>query len=111
MTPVTAAAGALGTLAEKYLAFRRSLGFEMDKPGFLVRRFAAYCDGADIDHVTDQAVLDWVLLAQPIAPSYRWLRLNAARGFALYLHALDPGHQVPPRTWCPADATGRPRAS
>ena len=96
MTPVTAAAGALGTLAEKYLAFRRSLGFEMDKPGFLVRRFAAYCDGADIDHVTDQAVLDWVLLAQPIAPSYRWLRLNAARGFALYLHALDPGHQVPP---------------
>jgi len=96
MTPVTAAAGALGALAEKYLAFRRSLGFEMDKPGFLVRRFAAYCDGAGIEYVTDQAVLDWVLLAQPVAPSYRWLRLNAARGFALYLHALDPGHEVPP---------------
>ena len=96
MTPVTAPAGALGTLAGKYLAFRRSLGFEMDKPGFLVRRFAAYCDGAGIGHVTDQAVLDWVLLAQPAAPSYRWLRLNAARQFALYLHALDPAHQVPP---------------
>src|SRR6266496_2869902 len=96
MTPATAPAGALGVLAGKYLSFRRSLGFEMDKPGFLVRRFAGYCDGAGITRVTDQAVLDWILLAQPAAPSYRWLRLNAARGFAIYLHALDPAHQVPP---------------
>ena len=55
---MTAPAGALGTLPGKYLAFRRSLGFEMDKPGFLVRRFAAYCDGAGIEYVTGQAVLD-----------------------------------------------------
>jgi integrase/recombinase XerD len=99
---VTAPAGTLGTLAGKYLAFRRSLGFEMDKPGFLVRRFAAYCDGAGIGHVTDQAVLDWVLLARPAAPSYRWLRLNAVRQFTLYLHALDPGHQVPPPDLVPS---------
>jgi integrase len=85
----------LSALAEEYLALRRRLGFEMDKPGFLVRRFAEYCDGAGITQVTDQAVLDWVLLAQPVAPSYRWLRLNAARGFAIYLHALDPTHQIP----------------
>ena len=93
--------GTLGALAGKYLAFRRSLGFEMDKPGFLVRGFAAYCDGAGIECVTDQAVLDWVLLAQPVAPSYRWLRLNAVRQFAVYLHALDPGHQVPPADLVP----------
>jgi integrase len=88
--------GTLSALAEEYLAFRRRLGFEMDKPGFLVRRFAGHCDGAGITRVTDQAVLDWVLLAQPVAPSYRWLRLNAARGFAFYLHALDPAHHIPP---------------
>jgi integrase/recombinase XerD len=91
--PVPAAA--LSALAREYLAFRRRLGFEMDKPGFLVRGFARYCDNAGITLVTDQAVLDWVLLAQPVAPSCRWLRLNAARGFALYLHALDPSHQIP----------------
>jgi integrase/recombinase XerD len=102
MTAVTAPAGSLGILAGKYLAFRRSLGFEMDKPGFLVRGFAAYCDGAEIGHVTDQAVLDWVLLAQPVAASYRWLRLNAVRQFALYLHALDPAHQVPPPDLVPS---------
>jgi integrase/recombinase XerD len=89
-------AGTLSALAGEYLAFRRRLGFEMDKPGFLVRRFAGYCDGAGITCVTGQAVLDWVLLAQPVAPSYQWLRLNAARGFATYLHALDPAHQIPP---------------
>jgi integrase/recombinase XerD len=83
-------------LAEDYLAFRRRLGFELEKPGFLVRRFAEYCDDAGIARVTVQAVLDWVLLAQPVASSYRWLRLNAARGFAIYLHALDPSHQIPP---------------
>src|SRR6266487_4079575 len=101
MTPATAPAGALGVLAGKYLSFRRSLGFEMDKPGFLVRRFAGYCDGAGITRVTNQAVLDWIDLAQPVAPSYRWLRLNAARGFAIYLHTLEPAHQVPPADLVP----------
>lgn len=87
--------GPLSALARDYLQFRTRLGFEMEKPGFLVRRFASYCDDAGIARVTDQAVLEWVLLADPVASSYRWLRLNAARGFAIYLHALDPAHQVP----------------
>ncbi len=95
MTGPVPAAG-LRALADEYLAFRRRLGFELDKPGFLVRRFAGYCDGAGITQVTVQAVLDWVLLAGQPASPYRWLRLNAARGFALYLHALDPAHQIPP---------------
>jgi integrase len=90
-----APAATLSAQAEQYLALRRRLGFEMAKPGFLVRRFAGYCDGGGITQVTEKAVLDWVLLAQPVAASYRWLRLNAARGFAIYLHTLDPAHQIP----------------
>ncbi|MFG1711317.1 tyrosine-type recombinase/integrase [Nonomuraea sp. M3C6] len=100
MTSPAPAAG-LRALAEDYLALRRRLGFELDKPAFLIRRFAEYCDDAGIDLVTTQAVLDWVLLAQPVAPTYRWLRLNAARGFAGYLHVLDPSHQVPPSDLVP----------
>jgi len=96
-----APAGTLSVLAEQYLALRRRLGFEMDKPGFLVRRFAEHCDLAGITRVTNQAVLAWIDLAQPVAPSYRWLRLNAARGFAIYLHTLDPAHQVPPADLVP----------
>lgn len=97
-----APAAALSVLAGQYLALRRRLGFEMEKPGFLVRGFAGYCDHAGITFVTDQAVLDWIGLAQPVAPSYRWLRLNAARGFAIYLHTLDPAHQVPPADLVPS---------
>lgn len=89
-------ASGLRAAAEEYLALRRRLGFEMSKPGFLVRRFAEYCDQTGIGVVTTRAVLDWVLLVQPAAPSYRWLRLNAVRGFAGYLHVLNPAHQVPP---------------
>jgi integrase/recombinase XerD len=98
-------------LAEDYLALRRRLGFELEKPGFLVRRFAEYCDSAGIAEVTVQAVLDWVLLAQPVAPAYRWLRLNAARGFAIYLHALDRSHQIPPpECWQISPSRSRPAA-
>jgi integrase/recombinase XerD len=96
-----APAAAFSVLAEQYLALRRRLGFEMDKPGFLVRRFAEYCDRAGVTRVTGQVVMDWIQLAQPVAPSYRWLRLNAARGFAIYLHTLDPAHQVPPADLVP----------
>jgi len=96
-----APAATLSVLAEQYLALRHRLGFEMDKPGFLVRRFAGHCDLAGITRVTNQAVLAWIELAQPVAPSYRWLRLNAARGFAIYLHTLDPAHQVPPADLVP----------
>ncbi len=60
-----APAAVLSALAEEYLAFRRRLGFEMDKPGFLVRRFAGYCNGAGVTRVTDQAVLDWSCSRSP----------------------------------------------
>lgn len=96
-TPGTGFSG----LAEDYLAFRHRLGFELDRTAFLVRRFAEYCDTAGTVHITVDTVLGWVLLAQPVAASYRWLRLNAARGFVTYLHALDPSHQIPPSDLVP----------
>jgi integrase/recombinase XerD len=88
-------------LARDYVAFRRRLGFDLDRTVPLVNRFAEYCDARDMAYVTVEAVLDWVLLAQPVAASYRWLRLNAARGFATYLHVLDPSHEIPPSDLVP----------
>lgn len=101
MTPEPVPASGLTALAADYLAFRRHLGFELDKTGYLVRGFARYCDSGGITRVTIQAVLDWVLLAGRPDTTYRWQRLNAARGFASYLHALDPAHQVPPADLVP----------
>ena len=43
----------------------------------------------------------WATLPSGAAPYYHWLRLSAVRGFAGYLHGLDPAHQVPPADLLP----------
>ncbi len=94
-------AGGLQARAEEYLAIRRGLGYELVTPGRLVRRFAADCDAAGITTVTIQAALDWAQRSAGAQDWTRWLRLSAIRGFATFLHALDPGHQIPPRELLP----------
>lgn len=46
--------------------------------------------------VTIANAVDWVTL--PAAGSGYWwgFRMSALRGFAAYLHVLDPAHEVPP---------------
>jgi integrase len=41
------------------------------------------------------------MLPQEVTSWYRWLRLSAVRGFAAWLHAFDPAHQVPPADLLP----------
>ncbi len=82
--------------AEDYLALRRSLGFELITPGRQVRQFAAYLDSVGAAHVTADLAVAWATGPAGAAPYYHWLRLSAVRGFADYLHGLDPAHQVPP---------------
>jgi integrase/recombinase XerD len=93
--------GELQRRAEEYLQMRHGLGYELLKPGQLVRQFAAHCDAAGIAHVTTQAALDWATLPQEVTSWWLWLRLSAVRGFAAYLHALDPAHQIPPADLLP----------
>lgn len=93
--------GELRRRAEEYLQMRRGLGYELQRPGRLVRQFADHCDAAGITRVTTQAALDWAMLPQEVTSWYRWLRLSAVRGFATYLHAFDPAHQIPPADLLP----------
>lgn len=101
MSPQPEPARGLTARAADYLEFRHSMGFELDRTGYLVRGFARHCDSTQITRVTIEAVLDWVLAAGRPDTTYRWQRLNAARGFASWLHALDPAHQVPPADLVP----------
>jgi integrase/recombinase XerD len=94
-------AGGLAARAEEYLAIRRRLGYELVTPGRLVRRFAADCDAAAITTVTAQVAVEWARRSSSAQDWTRWLRLSAIRGFAAYLHAIDPGHQIPARELLP----------
>jgi integrase/recombinase XerD len=93
--------GGLRRQAEDYLQMRHDLGYELDRPGRLVRQFAGWCDDAGITRVTAGTALEWAMLSQDVTSWYRWLRLSAVRGFAAWLHACDPAHQVPPADLLP----------
>lgn len=78
-----------------YLALRRALGYRMARPEKLLNQFLDYLAHHGASRITVAAALDWARL--PANGSSNWwaYRLSAVRGFATYLHALDPMHEVP----------------
>jgi len=78
-----------------YLALRRALGYSLARPEKLLNQFLSYLDDAGTDVVTVQSALDWAQLPAGGGSNWWGYRLSAVRGFATYLHGLDPVHEVP----------------
>lgn len=107
-TPVSASAGAVGDLhvwwseqVADYLRLRRSLGFKLAWDEHLLGRFTTDLAERDIGVITVADAVAWAQVL-PDGETHRPLtrapvRLTAIRGFATYLHSLDPAHQIPPR--------------
>ncbi len=78
-----------------YLALRRALGYRLARPEKLLGQFLEHLERLGHSRITVVAALDWARL--PAGGSSHWwaYRLSAVRGFATYLHALDPAHEVP----------------
>jgi len=83
-----------GALAD-YLALRRALGYRLDRPEKLLDQFLAHLEAAHQEVVSIQNALEWAQQPAHGGPSWWGYRLSVVRGFATYLHALDPAHQVP----------------
>lgn len=86
--------------AEEYLRLRRCFGYRLagyDRP---LADFVAYLDRAGLDTVTVESALAWAV-EPDTTPLRHAQRLSIARGFATYLHALDPRCEVPPRDLLP----------
>ncbi len=79
-----------------YLTMRRALGYKLRRHQKLLAQFADYLDGIEAARITVENAVAWARL--PTNGSVTWWasRLSIARGFAIYLHTLDPAHQVPP---------------
>ena len=87
--------GALRDALADYLALRRALGYRLDRPEKLLNQFLDHLDATHQEVVTVQNALEWAQLPANGASNWWGYRLSTVRGFATYLHALDPAHEVP----------------
>jgi integrase/recombinase XerD len=85
-----------------YLAIRRALGFKLVTEGRLLADFAAFAGAAGESTVRIDTALRWARLPRSISHAYVSQRMRAVRGFARYLHGLDPAAEVPPLDLLPA---------
>jgi integrase len=83
-----------GQLAD-YLALRRALGYRLARQEKLLSQFLDHLERAGESRITVAVALDWARLPEGGGSNWWAYRLSAVRGFATYLHALDPAQEVP----------------
>jgi integrase/recombinase XerD len=86
-----------------YLVMRRTLGFKLEHDGRYLAQFVAALHAQGQDTITIDNALAWVS-SPPIGAGEATLanRMTMVRGFASYMHTLDPATQVPPAGLLPA---------
>jgi integrase/recombinase XerD len=81
---------------EDYLRLRRALGFKLGGYDDPLASFAAYVEAAGTGIVTAELAEAWAWRPAGIKPITASYRIGWVRGFARYLHAIDPAHEIPP---------------
>ncbi len=79
-----------------YLAFRRALGFKLDRAEQPLNSFVGFLAAEHADRITIDLALRWATLPVDADPWWWSNRLGVVRGFARYVHTIDPAHDVPP---------------
>lgn len=87
------------SLAE-YLAVRRALGYRLERTEKLLGQFLGYLEATGAERITVEHALAWATLPAGGRP-WHAMRLQAVRGFARYLHEVDPRVEVPPAELLP----------
>ena len=75
---------------------RRALGFKLASAARLLGQFVSYLEARGTSTVTTSDALAWAALPAGASPAWQAIRLTVVRGFAAYLHGIDPSVQVPP---------------
>jgi integrase/recombinase XerD len=92
---------ALERALSDYLTLRWRLGYKLGRPGQLLAQFVAHLDDVGADTVTIARAVDWATQPTGADPNWWAYRLDAVRGFAAYLHTLDPAVPELPRDLLP----------
>jgi integrase/recombinase XerD len=93
---------ALERHVEDYLAIRRSLGFKLRSERRMLADFARFVDSVGRSTVTVDVALQWATMPSGVGHAYLAQRMRAVRGFARYLHGIDPATEIPPLDLLPA---------
>lgn len=85
---------ALAGHLDDYLTLRRALGCKLVRAERDLQQFLDYLGDRQQDTLTVEAAADWVRQSRhgSDAPA---LGMEAVRGFAAFLHAHDPAHEIP----------------
>jgi integrase len=94
MTPLQSA-------LEDYLTIRRALGHKLQRAEKLLSDFVGYVEAGPEHRVTIELAIAWATLPSTGSTSWWAIRLSAVRGFATYLHALEPTNEAPPTSLLP----------
>jgi integrase len=81
--------------SQDYLSIRRALGYKLVGEGRLLADLVRFLDDAGASTITTALAVAWTTKVTGSA-AYLARRMRVARSFARYLHALDPGCQIPP---------------
>jgi integrase/recombinase XerD len=79
---------------ERYIALRRSLGFQLRKPSHHLQAFARIAAEQGETHIRAATVVEWAAAGPTRDARHR--RLNDVARFARFLRAEDATHEVPP---------------
>ena len=86
----------LGDHLERYLALRRSLGFQLNDVARQLGKLVVYLEQQGQTHISTAGIASWIT-SLDVSLSTRTGRFGMVRHFAAYLQTIDPGHEVPPR--------------
>lgn len=86
---------------DRYLALRRSLGYDLGTAEQILRRFIAFAEQQGAEHISSGLFLQWQAAFGHANRSTWAKRLGVVRLFAQWLHGLDPKHEVPPQALIP----------
>ena len=98
----------LANRVEHYLAVRRRFGSDLSTGKRELRQFAAFADTEDAAWITVDLFLRWKERFGSAGNATWSLRLGLVRGFAKWLHGIDPRTEIPPAGLIPAKMR-RPR--
>lgn len=87
---------------DDYLTIRRGLGFKLTSDQRMLNSFVSFMDDAGAPTVTVKLALRWATMPTGGGHAYLAQRMRAVRGFARYLHSIDPATEVPPLELLPA---------